>query len=45
MTDLFVATYYELALLTKAWIMLDALINVVVHNVNVILIELTSNSA
>ena len=41
MTDLFFATYDEVVLLTKAWKMHDALINVVVH----ILSELASNSA
>ena len=41
MTDLFFATYGELALLTKAWKLHDALMKVVVH----ILIELASYSA
>ena len=43
MTDIFWATYGELALLTKAWKMHDALIKVVVNNV--MLIELASKRA
>ena len=41
MADLFFVTYAELALLTRAWKMQDALAKVVVH----IMIELASNPA